>query len=363
VAILESEFLVQLIGKLDKRDKQEGLIIERFFQKTILPKLAIMDVSTDWIFAPTRDHQRRSWIRLGLKADDFALTSLEEEFIRAGQQHNSHHIVLFDSTIADPSEGLFGKWEVYPIEIDSVTMKYDTLDEKRTESYSRKINSYLSKMGKSADRSGPVEAFLEKLDQQELLKILNNRAVMNGCGIYTVDIDALGRDQNRLSILEFKRKDPTSGYTNVGKQRGMDHFEKLLGNIQNNDAKTSYPEIGKQISKHWSEAQYVYMTHCYGLDINPHCKTMKWCESVNISYHYIVWDHAKPGHLSEILTDDLQPQGSCNVYHRMLVIKTALGYSFTVGNDSGMFAGDKTLRGQLAFEKSKFTLLNMSRGQ
>lgn len=374
--IPESELLVEQLCRVDKYKRLDGIVNELAFDlhlhKSILR--AGDQIAFGWcsesLFGRPTDYYK-------VVPADMNLCDADVEFLRRRQDGQARFFYVVLDRKQSPSVGnLEFTVSSARLEDGELEVCHDLRAEKKLkELISVGRGSELHKGLSQADRQKLAShiSFLSSFDPVILKDILLRRMFLNFYLRYATDIDAVlyNRFDKTVDIIEFKRKTPIPGlWLNVSGEKisayGVEAVKKLEGKLKvradasRQDIKsflqralvTEFGEgnvIGvvnnEKGLKKWPGAHYA-RHDCVGLDLS-HSRNVVMAEQFNMRYRYVLLleDVVDPGFYFE---SDYSLKDGIHLKERYIVLRSARGFTYTVGKDSGSYT--KQIRVQLVWK-------------
>lgn len=355
---------VELVNKKGVWQKEftkrlPSLVMEYFFSKNLqqITGISLPDtIIHGWMYEGSYNNKKpRSWFKITEKtpADD-PRTEANEEFIRTiKSRRKDDRFFVLRPKIEQRNSIINISFDAREVLIKDAT-KFIKIYSPECRSLENSINSKIDRnlqvlSGISIHGiSESIRDWLVNIDIESIESILASRCLMNFGLDFPKDIDALmyskiNKDYS-LSIIEYKRKYPTSG------PRRIPPF------INEKYILSDYLEI---LNKEISLAEYTSWKKdtqpCFGLD-RSHANNVYFCLNTNINYIYIIWN-SNDRNLENLITKELLIKrhtfDNSEIRFLQLQQNSFDGISRTDGKDSGSFT--KETRFQLMIKMDDFS--------
>ncbi|WP_145979469.1 hypothetical protein [Ramlibacter tataouinensis] len=219
------------------------------------------------------------------------------------------------------------------------------------------INQRLSNRA-ALDIPSPLSDLLGNVPCADLRRLFLTRCFMNFSGFKLTDLDGVCEFPAGLAVVEFKRKDMTSGndaweHIRISKNQSIiKQYKKLWEKLPQEANSRDDVRNAFRSDSDWRRLP----GRGIGLD-GSHLTTVRLCNEAGIKYHYVVWLHGKT-QPQDLLDEHLQAR-----HAQTLLLLTVNGdddfdrTTFTNADDSG--AWDKNVRYQLVIPEGRFERLEL----
>ncbi|EJM74587.1 hypothetical protein PMI29_00553 [Pseudomonas sp. GM49] len=188
----------------------------------------------------------------------------------------------------------------------------------------------------------------------DLKRLFSQRCLMNFSKLFLSDIDAVGLSEaGSIEVLEFKRKDPATGFRYVANHRRNEPYgiDLYISRVYAFKCMGSSFKVEFGDSSRWIGRQ----DDCFGLDIS-HAKNVELCTRAGINYRYIVWNSDKSEPF-ELLTKCWSPKVPLDMFIMDVTSNSFDGLSLTNGDDSGSYTEET--RYQVMIPVASFTPISI----
>ena len=274
--------LASLLLRIERGEKRRtGLVVEQFFETSILPALKLQADSSravggNWFRFLHAGSKSPCWgcIVPSLPAGTASGRIIETAAIL--ESRTKMPVLLFHVLPIPEISGT----PVLSVDVRALSMENSELAETLQSEIERHGPLFGAEVRSATGNPGTPEilAWFEKMDTASLWRLVLVRYLFNrilGKSGYPVDIDGIFSDGTKLVFLEFKRKDPARGICMLETHPGT--FSGL-GNLAGQIAKA---ETG------CPEGRYRKIPS-YGLDMS-HLVSLEICERAGFGYVYMIW--------------------------------------------------------------------------
>lgn len=338
-------------GKSTKR--LPSLVTEIFFERQLSLNRTLglpQHIATGWMGQFSWQHKVKEWFKIAsYDCDEKKLASqLFIQNIAATSPRDRFYLVGHEVQIETNSSLPKVTFTIRPIiQKNDKSLCLGEADE----SFGKKLTDAIAIALKNYGGVNPgseIRPWLNLLDTVELKRLLATRCLMNFSGFSFTDIDGVGIDADgRLTLVEFKRKDPARGMRYRLKSESLEKRNYLKIAKDLNRLATAKLQEHVFSDSRWDVAQ----DECFGLDTS-HATNVVLCESNKWVYRYVIWNHspATPEHL---FTEQLVPRENLDI--RVLNVSPQYfdGIAKAPGGKSGTYSVGK-VRYQLMIRVQDF---------
>jgi len=343
--------LIKYISCLDGLKRLEGTLTELLIQKT-LSQYLFEQPSFGWMRTVKEGHNQ--WYK----------------FVEYPNQNTDTDLAVFKAftfvtfnLISDVTIKLAEGIPIIDLKVycRNFTASEFIFNEAKSKKLCEKINQRLKTMQTVMQKD--MRFWLDSLQFNEVANIFMQRCLMN-FGLddeRPVDIDAIDLKNEQLELVEFKRKDPASGYY------------KAIAPLKLLAYKPNFIKIAKLCieSKNRSDIENIIQKYipfnrierpCFGIDFHSHALAIHQCFSIKLKYRYIIWNRSSEENLENLLNANIKPVGDMCLCHKYVERIDLKGFTFTEKKDNGaihnMYGDNVKPRFQIVLHASDFKELN-----